>query len=425
MIELEEVLPDDNHKEAMPKGYESFTAERYPSTIRSGKLSFAQLRAVWEESSTVRSCVDSIVQEITTLPYRVRPLPGGSMKHAMEVESFLEDPNSNAETFPQLLSKVLRDLLVIGCGVVEKVKALDGSLLELYARDGATFTVEVDEHGVLQGYKQSFLGRTVEFAKDEIIYMVFCPTSYSRYGKPIIDSIIDEVATLLFTNAYIAKTFTEDEIPPGILNLGMIGKEAYERAKEEFQSKRGMKKNLTLRVIYGTKDVDWIQFKMPNREMQLNELRRSIELIIYRNFGILPLEAGESATVNRSTAYTQMQLAQQRRVIPITNMISAFINKEIIQQEFHYNDVRFSFDVHEIFDPEAVARSYERYVRNGIMSRNEVRKALKLESIPGGDEYFLVAGSEVRTLDNVPEEDLPEAIKISQAKVIKTKSERN
>jgi len=186
-----------------------------------------------------------------------------------------------------------------------------------------------------------------------------------------------------------------------------------------------MKKNLTLRVIYGTKDVDWIQFKMPNREMQLNELRRSIELIIYRNFGILPLEAGESATVNRSTAYTQMQLAQQRRVIPITNMISAFINKEIIQQEFHYNDVRFSFDVHEIFDPEAVARSYERYVRNGIMSRNEVRKALKLESIPGGDEYFLVAGSEVRTLDNVPEEDLPEAIKISQAKVIKTKSERN
>jgi len=406
MIELEEVTtPDNNHQEPVPKGFESFDwSQQRPSTVRAQRLSFAQLRAVWEESSTVRSCVDSIVQEITTLPYRVRPLPGGSMKHAMEVESFLEDPNSNAETFPQLLSKVLRDLLVIGCGVIEKVKSLDGTLLELFARDGATFTVKMDEHGVLQGYQQHFLGKTVDFAKDEIIYMVFCPTTYSRYGKPIIDSIVDEVATLLFTNSYIAKTFTEDEIPPGILNLGMIGREAYERAKEEFQSKRGMKKDMSLRVIYGTKDVDWIQFKMPNREMQLNELRKSIELIIYRNFGILPLEAGESATVNRSTAYTQMQLAQQRRVIPITNMISAFINKEIIQQEFHYDDVRFFFDVHEISDPEAVARAYERYVRNGIMSRNEVRKALKLESIPGGDEYYMVAGSEVQTLgDSKPE----------------------
>lgn len=308
VVLLEKKVQELSKDVASQKGYMKGYATDYPIlpgiTVSrpSARLDYDTLNRIYRQSSAVRPAVDGTVREITTLPFTIEGFPGQKFDegHKKAVEDLLHDPNRNKETFRDILAKALTDVLIYDAGAIEKVKSPSGKLVELMARDGSTFTPVGDEHGVLERYEQAVTGEKAKFEKDEIIYMLLYPRAGSLWGQPIIEAIVDEVATLLYSNEHIAKSFTEDEIPPGVLNLGDIGKEAYLAAKEDFQVKKGQKKDFKLRVVYGTRNVDWIDFKRPAREMQLNELRHSIERIVFRNFGVVPMEIGEVADVNRA-----------------------------------------------------------------------------------------------------------------------------
>ena len=368
------------------------------------RLSYNTLNRIYRQSSAVRPAVDGIVREITTLPFTIEGFLGQKFdaSHKDAVETLLHDPNRNKETFRDILAKTLTDVLIYDAGVIERVKSTSGKLVELMARDGSTFVPVGDEHGVLQRYNQIVAGKKEEFKKDEIIYMLLYPRAGSLWGQPVIEAIVDEVATLLYSNEHIAKSFTDDEIPPGVLNLGDIGKEAYEAAKADFQQKKGQKKDFKLNVIYGTKNVDWIDFKRPAREMQLDELRHSIERVVFRNFGVVPMEMGEIGDVNRSTAMFQMRIAQSRLMTPIVNMITYYINKEIIQEEFGFTDVRFVMHVRVYEDEDPESRAIERLVRCGVKSINQVC-AEKGWSPPekGGDRRFIIVGKRLIFVDEL------------------------
>jgi len=392
------------------RGYMKGYATDYPilpglATSRpSARLDYNTLNRIYRQSSAVRPAVDGTVREITTLPFTIEGFPGQKFDegHKKAVEDLLHDPNRNKETFRDILAKALTDVLIYDAGAIEKVKSPSGKLVELMARDGSTFTPVGDAHGVLERYEQVVAGEKAKFEKDEIIYMLLYPRAGSLWGQPIIEAIVDEVATLLYSNEHIAKSFTEDEIPPGVLNLGDIGKEAYEAAKEDFQVKKGQKKDFKLRVVYGTRNVDWIDFKRPAREMQLNELRHSIERIVFRNFGVVPMEIGEVADVNRSTAMFQMRVAQSRLLIPIVNMLTYYIDKEIIQEEFGFFDVRFILHMRIYEDEDPESRAIERLVRCGVKSISQVC-AEKGWNPPkeGGDRRFIIVGKRLIFVDEL------------------------
>lgn len=302
--QVQELTKAVGSQEGRMKGYAT-EYSKFPgiSTLRpDARLAYSVLNKCYKRSSAVRPAVDGIVREITTLPFTIDGYPGKKFDegHKTEVEALLNDPNRNKETFREILAKALTDMLVYDAGAIEKVKSPSGKLVELMARAGDTMTPVGDEHGVLEKYVQNVNGTQQDLEKDELIYMMLYPRAGSLWGMPIIESIVDEVGTLLYSNEHIAKSFTEDEIPPGILNLGEIGKQAYLDAKEDFKVGKGQKKEFKLRVVHGTKEVAWIDFKRPNREMQLDELRKSIERIIFRNFGVVPIQLGEVSDVNRS-----------------------------------------------------------------------------------------------------------------------------
>lgn len=375
------------------------------STLRpDSRLAYSTLNKCYKQSSAVRPAVDGIVREITTLPFTVDGYPGKKFDegHKKEVEALLNDPNRNKETFREILAKALTDMLIYDAGAIEKVKSPSGKLVELMARAGDTMTPVGDEHGVLEKYVQNVNGKKQDLEKDELIYMMLYPRAGSLWGMPIIESIVDEVGTLLYSNEHIAKSFTEDEIPPGVLNLGEIGKQAYLDAKEDFKVGKGQKKEFKLRVVHGTKDVAWIDFKRPNREMQLDELRKSIERIIFRNFGVVPIQLGEVSDVNRSTALIQMQIAQSRLIMPVVHLISYYVDKEIIQDEFGFFDVRFVMHLRVFEDEDPESRAMDRLVRAGIKSINQVCAEKGWQpSEKGGDRRFIVVGKRVLFVDEL------------------------
>ncbi len=410
VVVLEEKLQELSKTVESQKGYMKGYATDYPllpgiTVSRPGaRLSYATLNRIYRQSSAVRPAIDGIVREITTLPFSVEGYLGQKFNegHKKAVEDLLHDPNRNKETFRDILAKALTDVLIYDAGAIELVKSASGKLVELMARDGSTFAPIGDEHGVLQRYEQAVAGKKEEFEKDEIIYMLLYPRAGSLWGQPVIEAIIDEVATLLYSNDHIAKSFTDDEIPPGVLNLGDIGKEAYLAAKEDFQVKKGQKKDFKLRVIYGTRNVDWIDFKRPAREMQLNELRGSIERIVFRNFGVTPMELGMVQDINRSTALIQLKVSQSRLIIPIKNMLSYYIDKEIIQEGFGFYDVHFVMHLRVYEDEDPESRAIERLVRCGVKSINQVC-AEKGWNPPekGGDRRFIIVGKRLIFVDEL------------------------
>lgn len=349
---------------------------------RTGLMSYSLLREIYTRSSYVRPCVDALVRGVSSCPWVVRPFPGGSRAHADAVREFFMDPNSNEESLRSILAQVMTDILVIDEGIIEKVKSFSGTVLELFARDGATFYPIKDQHGILLGYVQDAPPKgKVEFTKDEVIYFELFPTTWNAYGLPIIETIVNEVATLMFSVQWIADSFTMDKIPPGILVLDKIGKQAYERAKQEFQA--GSESQFTVKMFRNVGEAKWIELKRTNSEMQLAELNTQVENIVYRNFGLQPFELGVTHEINRATAMLALRISQTRMYKPLIQMMNYYINQNLVKQV--YPDVYFKLIPMDIGDPEVKSRTISNYVRQEILTKEEARMLLE-------DEFFIEGG---------------------------------
>ena len=388
-----------------------------PSIVRGvDRLPFLTCRRIYRKSSTVRACVDAIVREVCNLPWDIRPKadsqasPEEINRQRKIARDFFDNPNFDQESFRQLLTKFVEDLLVLDAGVIEKVWSIDKTkLLEIVARDGAEYVPIVDNLGYLLGYEQRpeiMIGNIIPFSRDEIIYLMLFPQTDSIFGLPIIESIVNEVATLLYAIDFIGTSFTEDEIPPGILNLGSIGKEAYERFKDDVREKRGTKKERMLRVIYGTDKVQWVDLKRANREMQTAELLTRIERIVYRNFGITPVEMGQTEKVPRASAEVQLQVSEDRMMSPVMNAINFAFNQDVVPA-LGCPDVFFLLlprDKKE--DDERESRAAQNYKEAGIASADEVRKRyLDLPPLPNGSGsryYKVMQSGQIIYLDELP-----------------------
>lgn len=286
-----------------------------------GDLAYEDLRNVYLQSSSVRPCVDMIARTVSSLSWLVKAKPGGDVVHAQEVKEFFLDPNGNKESIRVILSKILTDMLILDMGVIEKVRSLSGNLLEIYARDAATFTPLYSEYGVLEGYVQRVRGDTIDFTPRELMLLQIYPRTWDFYGTPIIETCVDEVTTLMRSMAEIGQTFTRDEIPNGILALDKIGQLAYDRLKTDLTSEVGNVKR-TLKILRNAKDAKWIDLKRPFREMQLAELNKSIKNIVRENFGLQ-----EDMTMTPSM------------MLSMTQMLNYYFNQEIVNE--FYDDIYF------------------------------------------------------------------------------------
>jgi len=373
------------------------------SISRTGKLlSYERLRDIYHQSSAVRPAVDNIVRTVSTLDWNiVKKNKDVDDAHVTEATELLNNPNVNQENFQQLMSKMLNDLLVCDTGKIEKVRNLKGHLVELWARDVATIKPKADIHGVILGYVQEgdyMAENDVNFRSQDIVDIILHPVTHNLYGLPIIESIIDEVAALMQSIKHICDSFTEDEIPPGVLDLGPVSVDAYERAKAQFKQYKG---NLfKIRVVYGTDGkAQWIPFHQPNRDMQLEELMLVIERIIWRNFGLMPVEMGSTQDVPKATAKEQRFLGKSRLIIPIAKLIAYYINTEILPEL--YNDVYFKWELEEIEEDETQAKTSKIYFHSGVKTLNEVRKKRGLSEVPGGDQHLLIVGNKVIKLGKI------------------------
>jgi len=354
------------------------------------------LRRVYQKSAAVRSCVDAIVRQISTLDWEIVAIASAKSRKVKPnlamvdyVTNFLSNPNINKTTFRELLAAALTDVLVLDFGAIEKVFS-ERELRELWVRDGGTISGEYDEHGVLLQYWQqraTALGADatdpIKFYPNELVELHLYPQTDTSSGRPPIESILDEIAALLLSTKNIAQSFVLNEIPPGILHLDGIGREAYERVKAEFRA--GRLERDRIRMFANVKEVKWIELRKPNREQQLDELRNSIESVVYRTFGLSPVGMGKSE-VNRATGLAQLENQRSTLFEPIVNMLQEAITQDIVW-EFD-KDLQFRFIVPMTSDEqEFVLNAIGKALPAGVVNIDYIRRLMHEDPIPGGDVY--------------------------------------
>jgi len=370
-----------------------------PSTnARYNNISWRELEQIYLKSSVIRAIIDGITRIISSLDWRiVSNTPDTSnisvrtknqIKRATE---FFKNPNANDESFSTFRSKVVRDLLIYDTSVIEKVFNKNRELTEIWSRDPKHFHVKINQHGVVGGYEQRFVNknRVVSFAPEEIIYLVMHPSSSTPYGNPVMDALVNEIAAAMLSTQLIAKISEYDQIPPGILNLGKIGEQAYERAREYFEEGgSGGKKDYELTIIHDTEKVEWTRLTKDPKELQLSELIDKIHRMIFRCFGITPLEMGSIEDTTRATAMVQESISNSKLLRPISLILKDYIDIEIIWSHFSPN-ISIEFDKPKEDDLSHILQ-LANLVPMGILTINELRYRLNEDAIPGGDEPYIL-----------------------------------
>ena len=370
-----------------------------------GRLNFHLLRHIYSVSSAVRPAVDGITRQVASVDWAImhKDMRYHPPRQSEDIRDFFEFPNTDNEDLSTVLSKYVNDLLVIGKGAIEKVRNINGKIVELVARDAATIRPRVDRFGNIIGYDEirrhtsTVIG---QHKKQDIIFRHFTPNSYTLGTIPIIETIINEVALLMLSVKAIGWAFTRGEIPPGMLHLGEIGTEALNRAQASFEAARGLAGENKMRVVDNVDEVNWVQFTRPFREMQVAELMPIIERIVARNFGLSSVESSLSDVAARSADISVKQ-SHSRLIIPISKFI-AFDMNTVVREFDPTQKFKFVKGPDEQFENKA--KGLVVLWRAAQITTNELRGDLGKTPVKGGDQRTVLLGNQVVPIgdDGIP-----------------------
>ena len=318
-----------------------------------------------------------------------------------------------------------------------KAPASGAQLTELVALHGASIGKMNDQFGRVFGYTQDLWGTlnpltsngarmgdtgapAPMFSRDQIVSFSLFPNTSGR-SAPLIESIVNEVITIMRSSEHTMLALDADEIPPGILVLTGVAGKAAESAKSDLQRMKG--KDHKIRVITNPdprgSGAHWVELRRTPKDLSLIDVVREVRRTIWRIFGVMPIEMGDSQDMPRAVGQVQLDVSSSHLVEPILDLLEAKVNARVIPPLVRKKGgpdgvLALRFDREAKLSPQEQkdkATAVVTLVREGILTRNEARQEIDKDPIDGGDiATITTSGGLVRvdTLDAEMEDEPPE-----------------
>lgn len=269
-------------------------------------LSYELLRLIARRSGVVKPPVDFVVRSLAGTPYRIRAVEGMRVpkKAIKQAEELFKQPlaEMGMDTFPDVLSKLMRDQMVLDQGIILKHRGAGGGMEAFECMDAATFLpIEDDKTGRLESWLQRLKsGKESDYPIGDVVNFIINRRSDSLFGEPPLESVIHETNAILNASRSFSKAMNDNEIPPGVLFLmGADNSRAMSRLEQQVRRDRGVANDYALKVIAGIERAQWVPFQRPYHEMQVAELLERLERIVFRVFGVDRIAMGSAQDVNR------------------------------------------------------------------------------------------------------------------------------
>ena len=385
----------------------------------------------------VEMCITTTIDELCAVPWDIQAKPGKEdsptlEKHKQEVQDFFDNPNTNKESFEEIRRKYLRDILEVDAGVLNKIFNQGGEMVEIVARDGATFTKNPDIYGmftdrddliidsaILPPNKESSAmaiepgsisaadareraayfqygwisgARPVPFGKKEIVWFERNPRTDSIYGRSPVEILSETIQTLIYSIEHNLEYFNDNSIPKGVLGLEGSSSEEIEAFKEQWieqqrkkDSAGNWKKDFHNIPIVG-KTPTFMRFELTNAELELLEGQKWWAKLVWACFGVTSVELGYTEDAKGlANQIVQSNVFKKRTIFPLLRLEEYRINQEIIS-EFEFDDVEFKFILFDVEEETKKAQLYQMQIAAGYKSINEIRADEGLEEVSWGEK---------------------------------------
>lgn len=372
-------------------------------------VTFDTLRMMGNRNEWCAAIVKTRINQIGKVDWAITPKDDddsspSTKKLCDEVTRLLKRPSMygsrpHSRSWRQFIGEILRDLLVLDAGCIEKERNGRKWVVAMYPVDGATIQPNIDSHGGYHddAYVQIVDGQvTARFGMEDLVYIMDNPQTdvrYAGYGFSPLEHLIVSITAELYASKYNASYFEKGAIPEGMINLGEDVAPEDVNAFRLYWMNEIMGKPWAIPIV-GGKGVEWIPWRDSNKDMEYMEYQQWLLKKMCAVYQIAPQEVGELEDVNRSTASEQANTNETKSIEPILTLIEDFFEVEVVGEHgLGVGDlVKFEFDKEE--DNEAETdQAFSIRVPNGAASRNEWRKAVNMEpSEDEGADMLLVAG---------------------------------
>ncbi len=406
----------------------------------------------------VRMCIDTIIEEMAGLEWDIVPKKtyednfDESVKH--RIKDFFEYPNRQ-ETFDNLLRALLWDLLSGDDGVIvktfssssfevkniqvkknifkvgkldlksdihesmkvkvpnfeskwevtghkeikkgnkiEKQEVLGPRLIEMYARDGATFTINADRFGLLPDDKPAYfqfpfsstghsMSRPIPFFRREIVYFKRNNRSGFVYGQSKIESMVNVIELLTNSTRYNRQMFENSAIPDLMVALEGNSPEEVKRFQSEWDKRFKGKAHKSLFI---NSAVDVKTLNMTNRDMEWLDGIKFYRKLIMALYHVTQTELGFTDESNKHSSQEQSRIFIRKQIKPMMKLLQDKFTNEIVTEFYDGpTECEFKFFFEDTFEKEQQRLIEEKDLDQGVLTINEVRIARGLEPVEHGD----------------------------------------
>jgi hypothetical protein len=372
-----------------PSGYNLATTPRIYEPI-----SFHTLRGLADGYDLLRLVIETRKDQVARLVWSIGPRskqPGADPRIAA-LRQFFTRPDG-LHTFGDWLRLLLEELFVIDAPTLYLQRDRAGRLAALLPLDGATIKPVIDDWGrtpqpyaengamvypvayqqVLKGYP------AVDYSLRDIIYRPRNIRVNRAYGFGPVEQIVTSVNIALRRQMYLLDYFTQGNIPDSLIGVpenwtpDQIA--SYQKYWDAyFDGDLGRRRRA--KFVPGGVAKTFIQTKEPDLKGPFDEW---LARIVCFAFSISPQALTQQ--MNRATAETQKEIAEEEGLAPILAWVKDLID-QIIAQEFDAPDLEFAWSAEPSIDPQAQEAILSSYTSKGIITINEARAALGRDPFP-------------------------------------------
>ena len=359
-------------------------------------VGFPELRGLADGYDLLRLVIETRKDQVDRMAWTIKPREGKRGKTRVDarttaIEAFFRRPNG-VDSWGAWLRMVLEDLFVVDAPALYCERTRGGQLLALHPLDGATIKKIVDDWGrtprpVASGgsvvypaaYQQVLKGYpAVDYTTRDLIYRPRNVRTNRAYGYGPVEQIMMTVNIALRRQLFTLQYFTEGNVPEALIGVPDTWSPdqivAFQAQWDAYQEGNLAQRRHAKFVPAGVGKT-FITTKEPELKGPFDEW---LAKVVCFAFSISPQAL--VSQVNRATANTQKEMAEEEGLAPVLAWIKGLVD-DILAAEFDAADLEFDWTQDTQSDPAQEAEILKGYVGAGVMTLNEARDRLGLDPL--------------------------------------------
>lgn len=372
-------------------------------------FTFQHLRA-FANVELVRMAIETRKDQLERLDWMVKPRDNKKSRAAKErdprcaeVERFLQRPNG-VDYFAEFFRAIDEDLLALDAPCIERVRTRGGKIHGLEYVDGSTINLLVDETGRRPrnpdgiAFQQIVHGVVLkDLANKDLIYIPRNVRSGHIYGFSPVEQMIVTINTIIRRQASQLAYFAEGNVPAGIIN-----------GPEDWQTDQLREMQSWFDDAIGgnagqQRSIKWVPFGAKYQPFKDSPLKDDFDEWLARKvsfaFSLPPTPFIRQ--MNKGTAGEDQERSLEEGLEPLKQWRKRIIDR-LIDEEFGYTDLEFSFQVSREIDPKIQSEVDDKALRNGSATIDEIRDTRGQDPLPNelGSKPLIYTTTGVVTLES-------------------------